>query len=144
MNLFPDLTVAVATDVSQNLPVYRDWAYDFENNCFLTRNGRYYLVEKNEVLKIWIFKAMKTARYRYQAYPRGYGQELDELIGMGSSREIRESEAERLIREALMVNPYFVGVGDFSFAHQGSDMVIHFQVDTIYGEMEEETEFNYG
>ena len=32
MNLFPDLTVAVATDVSQNLPVYRDWAYDFENN----------------------------------------------------------------------------------------------------------------
>ena len=65
-------------------------------------------------------------------------------IGMGSSREIRESEAERLIREALLVNPYLVDVGDFEFGHQGSNMRIHFHVDTIYGEIEEETEFNYG
>ena len=44
MNLFPDLTVGIAFDLSENLPIYREWAYDFENNCFLTRNGKYYLV----------------------------------------------------------------------------------------------------
>lgn len=144
MNLFPELTVAAGAGTSQELPVYREWAYDFENNCFKTRNGRYYLVEKKEALKIWIYKAMKTARYRYQAYPREYGQELDEIIGMSSSREIRENETERLVQEALLVNPYITGVTDFEFEHQGSGMHVDFHVDTVYGEMKEGTDFSYG
>lgn len=144
MNLFPELTVGIAFDPSENLPVYTEWAYDFDKNCFLTRNGKYYLVEKNEAIRIWIYKAMKTARYRYPAYPREYGQELDEIVGMSSSREIRESEAERLIQEALLVNPYITDVGDFEFEHRGSNLHIWFTVETIYGETEEETEFNYG
>lgn len=144
MNLFPELTVALVSNTSQNLPIYREWAYDFEKNCFLTRNGKYYLVEKNEAIEIWIYKAMKTARYRYQAYPREYGQELDEIVGMSSSREIRESEAERLIQEALLVNPYITDVDDFEFEHHGSDLYIKFHVDTIYGGLEEEMDFNYG
>lgn len=144
MNLFPELTVGIASNTSQNLPIYREWAYDFKKNCFMTRNGKYYLVEKNEAIEIWIYKAIKTARYRYQAYPREYGQELDEIVGMSSSREIRESEAERLIQEALLVNPYITGVDDFEFEHHGSDLYIKFQVDTIYGGLEEEMNFNYG
>ncbi len=144
MNLFPELTVGIASDASQNLPVYKEWAYDFEKNCFLTRNGKYYLVEKKEALKIWIYKAMKTARYRYPAYPREYGQEFDEIVGMSSSREIRESEAERLVQEALMVNPYITDVGDFEFEHRGSNLHIWFTAETVYGEIESETEFNYG
>lgn len=144
MNLFPELTVGISSDPSENLPVYREWAYDFENNCFLTRNGKYYLVEKKEALKIWIYKAMKTARYRYPAYPREYGQEFDEIVGMSSSREIRESEAERLVQEALLVNPYITDAGDFEFEHRGSNLHIRFTVETVYGEIETGTEFNYG
>lgn len=144
MNLFPELTVETGSSASRELPIYREWAYDFEGNCFKTRNGRYYLVEKNEALKIWIYKAMKTARYCYQAYPREYGQELNGIIGMSSSREIQENEAERLIQEALLANPYITGVADFEFEHQGSCMHINYHVYTVYGEMEEGADFNYG
>lgn len=144
MNLFPELTIGIGEEAGKNLPVYREWAYDFNRNCFLTQNGQYYMVEKNEALKIWIYKAMKTSRYRYPAYPRAYGQELDEIIGMSSSREIRESESERLIQEALLVNPYITSVEDFEFEHKGSDLHVSFQVVTLYGEMSEKVEYHYG
>ena len=36
MNLFPELTVGIASNTSQNLPIYREWAYDFKKNCFMT------------------------------------------------------------------------------------------------------------
>ena len=144
MNLFPELTVGIPSGGNRNLPVYREWAYDFQKNCFKTRNGRYYLVEKNEALKIWIYKALKTARYRFQAYPRSYGQELEEIAGISSSREIRESEAERLVQEALLVCPYITGVDDFGFSHRGSIMHMDFHVETVYGGIEEGMDTDYG
>lgn len=142
MNLFPELTVNFDPETVRELPVFTEWAYDFEHNRFLTRGGQYYKVEKKEALKIWLYKMFKAERYRYQAYPRSYGHELGELVGLGTSREILESEAERLIQEAILVNPYFTGVYDFEFEHQGSRMHVTFCVDTVYGEMEEALEFN--
>ena len=48
--------------------MFREYAYDFENNCLLLRDGNTYLVEGNEALRIWIFKALTTERFRYTAY----------------------------------------------------------------------------
>ena len=67
MNLFPDLSIAVQID-SGNLPIYEEWAYDFENNRLLTtKEGEHYKVYKDDALKIWIYKALRTARYHYAA-----------------------------------------------------------------------------
>lgn len=138
MNLFPELTINIGNLAETELPLYMEWAYDFENNCFLTRNGQYYLVSKNDALKIWVYKALKTARYRYQAYPRNYGSELeDEIIGTSSNRDVLESEIERDIQETLLVNPYIIAVGNFAFVYDGSTTV-QFSVTTVYGTMEEE------
>lgn len=35
-----------------------EYAYDFDNNELLTKNGRHYYVYGNEAMKIWIYKAM--------------------------------------------------------------------------------------
>ena len=99
MNVFPELTIQSESLETQVLPIYKEWAYDFEKNEFLTRGGKYYLVDKDEALKIWIYKALRTARYRYQAYSRKYGSELDEVIGLSADREICESEIQRYIEE---------------------------------------------
>lgn len=133
MNLFPDLTRYLPDRKDAELPVYREWAYDFQNNRFLTRNGQYYLVDRNEALKIWIYKALKTPRYRYQAYSRRYGQEYEWLVGEVSDRQIFESELERYTEEALLVNPYILTVGEFSFRYEGARVYVRFTVDTVYG-----------
>ena len=47
----------------------RDSAYDYaRNELLLDENGCTYLVEGNAALRIWIFKALTTARFRHVAY----------------------------------------------------------------------------
>lgn len=148
MNLFPELNI-VREDMSEaELPVYQEWAYDFEKNEFKKKDGKYYKVQKNEALQIWIYKAMRTARYRYTAHSRKYGNELDEVIGLSQDRGILESEIERYIQEALLVNPYITDVFDFEFEY-GVEVngrkrnVVSFTVSTVYGDLEESEEI-YG
>lgn len=138
MNLFPKLTVSLSERPETELPIFKEWAYDMETNQFLTRNGQYYLVEKNEALKIWVYKAAKTARYRYQAYSRKYGNEYEQLIGASTDRAILENEIERLTKEMLLVNPYIESVEDFTFQHKGSRTRVFYRVTTVYGEFDME------
>ena len=139
MNLFPDLTVGIAFDLSENLPIYREWAYDFENNCLLKRAGKYYRVYRDEAIKIWIWKAIKTERYAWHAYTHAYGDEIGNLIGKTTNRSVFESEAKRYITECLMVNPYIQELNNFQFAH-GDRTVIAFDVTTVYGRFTYESE----
>lgn len=134
MNLFPDLVIKEEQLTDTQLPLFKEWAYDFEKNELKTRNGKYYLVDKNEALKIWIFKALHTPRYRYQAYTRQYGHELEEVIGLSRDRGITESEIKRYIEECLMVNPYIQSVDNFSFEY-GNFTMISFTVTTVYGDI---------
>ena len=39
----------------EELPVFRELAYDYENNRLLRRGGKPYLIEKDEALKVWIY-----------------------------------------------------------------------------------------
>lgn len=138
MNLFPKLTVSLSERPETELPVFKEWAYDMEANRFLMRNGQYYLVEKNEALKIWVYKVAKTARYRYPSYSRKYGNEYEQLIGASTDRAILENEIERLTKEMLLVNPYIESVEDFTFQHEGSRTRVFYTVTTVYGEFDME------
>lgn len=125
---------------TEQLPVFRELAYDFENNRLLRRGGRPYLVEKDEALQIWIYKALLAKRFVWPAYTHAYGSELDEVVGFSNSEEITESEAKRYITEALMVCPYIQELSDFLFTHEGSRLLVGFSVTTIYGRFYHESE----
>lgn len=127
-------------DKTSELPVFREYAYDFENNCLLTRAGSTYLVEKDEALKIWIYHALKVSRYIYTAHSKDYGNELDSLVGYVMDRETMESEIKRYITEALMVLPYIQELGNFSFSYDGRRTVVGFEVTSIYGRFTYESE----
>ena len=133
MSIFPFIDPDVlAVDQDNALPLFREYAYDYENNCLRLRNGQTYLVEGNEALRIWIFKALTTERFRYTAYDSAYGSEIDTLIGGLNSRVIL-SELKRFIIEALMVNPYIQELSNFQFAQSGSGVQVEFDCTTIYG-----------
>lgn len=127
-------------DEDEELEEFRELAYDFENNCLLTKGGKYYYVKENEALKIWIFKALKTKRYVYPAYTPDYGTEIDEVIGMVDDTEITESEIERHITETLMVNPYIQELSNFEFEHNFGKVLVTFDVETIYDKFTYESE----
>ena len=48
-------------------------------------------------------------------------------------KKILESEIQRYITEAVMVNPYIQELNGFEFEHEGAKVVVKFEVTTIYG-----------
>lgn len=65
-SIFPFINTVILPDQTlvQELPVFYEYAYDSEQNCLtLGEDGLPYLVEKNEALRIWIYKALSTQRF---------------------------------------------------------------------------------
>lgn len=134
MSIFPFISPEVLEATSKaDLPLFKEYAYDFENNRLLLKNGNTYLVEGNEALRIWIFKALLAERYRYTAYDADFGSEIHTLIGSRMDDEIALSELKRYIIEALMVNPYIVELSNFEFSRIGSGVKVVFDCETVYG-----------
>ncbi len=125
----------------RKLPVFQEYAYDFEKNCLKTSGGHTYLVKKDEALKVWLYYVLRVARYRYAAHSHEYGNELEELIGTAGNREILESEIMRYIKEAVMVCPYIQEISDFEFLWGAEGRCTAcFKVTSIYGRFTYESE----
>lgn len=124
----------------KKLPVFREYAYDYDRNCLKTRGGFPYLVEKDEALRIWLYHVLRVARYRYAAHFQEYGNELEELVGTAGNREIMESEIRRYIKEAVMACPYIQEISNFSFSWRVGGCTVSFQVISIYGRFTHESE----
>jgi hypothetical protein len=137
MSIFPFIdTTAIKSGKQQDLPMLREYAYDFaDNRLLLTEDGKTYLVEGNAALRIWMNKALTTARYRFTAYSPAYGCEYeDNLIGKPIAGDVAISELQRYIVECLMVNPYIKELGEFAFQVIGEGVVASFNCLSIYGE----------
>lgn len=119
-----------------------EYAYDFEQNCLAKDTaGRNYYVYGNDALRIHIYKALMTERFRHLAYSQDYGNEMLSLIGQSMNEEIAKMEVKRYIVEALMYdNDYITELKDFEFEVRESKMSIRFTVLSVYGEMDIDTE----
>lgn len=115
------------------LPIFKELAFDFETEQLKTQGGQYYFVEKNEAIKIWIWKSLHASRYTYLAYSTDYGNEIYTLIGRYLAKKLLYSELKRMIEEALLCNPYILSLSDFEIEQKGSEVKCTFAVNTIYG-----------
>lgn len=121
----------VTTDVE--LPIFKELAYDFKTGQLKLKGDSYYYVEKNEALKIWIYKALFSSRYTYLAYSTDYGNEIYTLFGRYLKGDLLYSELRRMIEECLLCNPYLLSISDFTVEQDGSRVVCTFGVNTVYG-----------
>ncbi|HIG0360384.1 TPA: DUF2634 domain-containing protein [Clostridium sporogenes] len=121
---------------NEELPLFKEYAWDIENNKFILEDGKFKVVEGNQALKIWIWKVLKTARYRYLAYSWNYGQEYETLIGKGLSAAALKLEVERYIKEAILINPYVKDIYNLNIIVEGAKLNIDFIVSTVYGEVD--------
>ena len=140
---FIPATLTQQTDVNTavELPIFKELALDFNTGQLLTRGGQYYYVEKNEALKVWIWKALFSSRYTYLAYSTNYGNEIYTLIGRYLHKQLLYSELKRMIEDCLLCNPYITSLTDFKVEQEGAKVTCTFAVNTIYGSVAQS--YNY-
>jgi len=131
------LTEQTEIQTAVDLPVFKELAFDFETEQLKTKGGQYFYVEKNEAIKIWIWKALHASRFAYLAYSTNYGNEINTLIGRYLAKQLLYSELKRLIEEALLCNPYITSLTEFEVEQKGSQVYCTFSVNTIYGSVAE-------
>ena len=124
-------------ETETELPMAKEWAWDFEKLDFKLKDGKMYQVEGKEAVKIWLWKIFQTPRYRHLIYSWDYGHELESLIGQGSQSFIK-AEAERLVREAIWptLDGYVEDIKNLEIDLVNDVLAISFIAITPYGEVE--------
>lgn len=95
-------------------------------------------IDDLEALKQTIYKLLGTEQYEYPIYSFDYGISWKELIGQ--ERAYVRAEMKRMIQEALLLDSRISDVDDFDFVFVGDTCKCSFNVTSIYGNFEIETE----
>ncbi|MTK12102.1 MAG: DUF2634 domain-containing protein [Clostridiaceae bacterium] len=140
MSIFPQVDVNINNEIKKNDKeierIPREYAWDFENNDFIMKDGKLVVVEGKEAIKIWIWKALHTVKLKYSVYSENYGHDLETLIGEGGlSGGLLQSEGKRLVWECLRLNPYIERIEKFSMDFSKDKLDISFIAITNYGEV---------
>ena len=140
--IFPDWGAQTAENGGEELPLYTEWAMDWDGGAFALRDGKPYTVTGDEALRIWVRYALDpgNVRFLYTAHSSQYGNQLAERMAEQAGRDIQESLLRREIKETLLVSPYITAVDGFVFTRQGSRLTARFRVHTVYGGFDTETE----
>ena len=122
-NPFITSTLDFNTSSADQLPLLKEYAWDFEKDIFLKNaDGQHVIVTENEALKVWIYKTLKTERFRYVAYHDSYGIELEKYIGNSNIKNVGEM-IKADIREVLLVNSYIVSIDNMTITKQEKDII---------------------
>lgn len=134
MSIFPQFdNVEVVNNVT--LPLYKDVAWDFVNNRPLMYNNDFKIVEGNEAIKSWIYRAIKTQRFRHIIYSWDFGSEIESLISQRYTKDLIKAEVERYVKEALLINEYIQSVDVVNVNFESDVLSVDVNVTTIYGEV---------
>lgn len=87
-----------------------------------------------EAVKLAVYKILSTERYRYPIYSWNYGIELEDLFGQPIPYVY--AELQRRITEALEADDCILSVTNFEFSHDDGDVFASFNVETVYGTLE--------
>ncbi|RJX40053.1 DUF2634 domain-containing protein [Paenibacillus pinisoli] len=113
----------------QQLPLLT-WRLDMDKGRITGR------IDGFDAVKQAIFKALQTIRFNHDIYDSDYGHELTLLLG--SSPVFAQSEAKRLITEALMSDDRIEGIDQLTTEINADYIMIRFNVNTIYGNFGQE------
>lgn len=125
----------------EEMPTFKEYAIDFKTGEYIKdENNDIKVLEKNEAVKVWIFKALKTERFRYaDVHSDNYGSELETNIGSIYQKSVKDALMINQIRDTLLVNPYILECYNFDISNEDEYVPqITFNVKTVYGKLEME------
>lgn len=136
MSIFPIISPPdIGGGKAQALPLYQETAWDFERDVPVFRGGEPVEVTGKEALKVWIWRALRTPRYKYEIYTWAHGSEFENLLGQACSDSVKTAEAPRYLRECLLVNPYITAVRNISVTFEDARLTVSGTAATVYGEV---------
>jgi hypothetical protein len=139
MSVLPKINVDITEIITKQQAIQetvpKEYAWDYDNNDFLLKDGKFQRVEGKEAIKVWIWKALNTEKGIYKAYSLGYGNDLEDLIDSGYSKSLLESEAKRLVWECISVNSHITSMENFKVDNSKDLLAINFTVITDQGEV---------
>lgn len=121
------------------LPMFKEFAFDFESGSQIFDDGKPIIVEGIEALKVWTFKALNISRYRYDAVSWQYGVEIENYIG---TDELTVEKLYRLLNDALLICPYIKSVNVVGLIQQGNRYDADLSINTVYGEVRMNVEYS--
>ena len=133
--------------LTDDLPQLKEFAWDFQNDRFrYDARGCHVIVTENEALKVWVYKALKTRRYRYECYRHGelnidsaFGVDLDAYIGKNPNNRATAHKIMAEVRETLELNPYIRRIISIDIVEQKKDrLTISIELESIYGGLQQE------
>lgn len=118
-----------------SMPLYRETDWDFRTNKPVWRSGSPVFVTGARAVLVWAWNALHTERFAHDVFSADYGPDFTGLIGQSYTEEVRQSEAIRIVRETLLVNPYITNVTQVSVSFESSTLHLHCKITTVYGEV---------
>lgn len=135
--LFPAASAVVSSGAADGaLPMAREVAWDYETDAPIFRQGEPVIITGLDAVLVWAWNALKTERFRYRHHSRGYGNEMERLIGKSFSGDLKRAEAARYFQEALEPNPYISAVEGITAHMAGDVLTVTGTIKTIYGDTE--------
>lgn len=132
----------LATTIEE-LPLLEEYAWDFEHDTFIRdANGNLKIVYGNDALKVWIYKCLKTERYRYNVYIHGkqadtchYGVYLEKYLGAYPNNERTATLVKKEIFEAISANPYIEKINYIEIHElKHENLTLNIDLASIYGD----------
>lgn len=105
-----------------------DYEIDFKTGKLTGR-----MISGLDAIKQWVLIVLGTDRYFYTQYSWDHGSDLNSLIGQSPDKEYIESEAKRMVEDALSVNDDILGIDDFACEIEDDKLTVRFTLNTIYG-----------
>lgn len=133
---FPFIDITVRDVPEEVWQPFKEFEWDIETGDYVIRNGQIGIVEGLPALRIWIYKALKTARGRYDAYTWNFGHDYETLIGAALTHDVITSEAKRMTKDALFVNKHIKDIRDFKAWIEDNTLKIEFIAVTDSGDLE--------
>ncbi|MGE7718052.1 DUF2634 domain-containing protein [Priestia megaterium] len=110
------------------------WHIDFDKGRIIGKTDGLVAIQQA------VFKVFQTNRFWHDIYSFDYGHELTLLLG--SRPEFVQSEATRMVQEALLPDDRIDSVENVEAEINGDQITIRFTVVTVYGSFEQEVSRN--
>ena len=70
MSIFPLISDVGSNEVEtvDDFPLYREVAWDYKYDMPVIENGNFKVVEGNEAIKVWCYKALLVPRFQHSIY----------------------------------------------------------------------------